>query len=86
VQIAAVGDETRAQVLAQDISRFGVSFIEPLPGSAGQLFRVRIGPYVSREVAVNMVEQLRDAGYTDAVVLLPNSDPVNDGKRTISAN
>lgn len=86
VQVAALGDETRAQVLAQDISRFGAAFIEPLPGSAGQLYRVRIGPYVSREVAANMVEQLRQAGYMDAVILLPNSDPANDGNRTISAN
>jgi rare lipoprotein A len=79
VQVAAVGDETRAQVLAQDISRFGAAFAEAMPGSAGQLFRVRMGPYVSREVATNMVEQLREAGYGDAVVLLPSSDPIKAG-------
>ncbi len=86
VQVAALGDETRAQVLVQDISRFGAAFIEPLPGSAGQLFRVRIGPYVSREVAANMIEQLREAGYGDAIVLLPSNDPANNGKRAMSAN
>jgi rare lipoprotein A len=86
VQVAALGDETRAQVLVQDISRFGAAFVELLPGSAGQLFRVRIGPYVSRDVANNMIEQLRDAGYTNAIILLPDSAPANDGRRTISAN
>jgi rare lipoprotein A len=79
VQVAAVGDETRAQVLAQDISRFGVAFVEALPGSAGQLFRVRLGPYISRDVATNMIEQLREAGYIDAIVLVPSSDPVIAG-------
>jgi rare lipoprotein A len=73
VQVAAVGDETRAQVLAQDIGRFGAAFVEPLPGSAGQLYRVRIGPYLTREIAVALVEELRAAGYGDALVLLPDS-------------
>jgi rare lipoprotein A len=79
VQVAAVGDETRAQVLAQDISRFGVAFIEAMPGSAGQLYRVRMGPYVSRDVAANMVNQLREAGYGDAIVLLPGGSAIKAG-------
>jgi rare lipoprotein A len=79
VQVATVGDETRAQILAQDISRFGAAFVEAMPGSGGQLFRVRIGPYVSRDVAANMVDQLREAGYGDAVVLLPNDDLAKAG-------
>jgi rare lipoprotein A len=74
VQVAAVGDETRAQVLAQDINRFGAAFVEIMPGSAGQLFRVRMGPYVSRDVATNMVNQLREIGYIDAIVLIPNDE------------
>ncbi len=78
VQVAAVGDETRAQVLAQDISRFGAAFVEPLPGSAGQLYRVRIGPYLTRAIAVALVEDLRAAGYGDALVLLPDSLPTTE--------
>ncbi len=83
VQVASVGDETRAEVLAQDIGRFGAAFVEALPGSAGQLFRVRIGPYISRETAAHMVEELRAAGYLEAMVLLPGSD---GSQITISAN
>ncbi len=71
VQVAAVGDETRAGVLAADIRRFGATVIEPLPGSAGQLYRVRIGPYLSRDAAVIVQKQVKAAGYEDAKVLLP---------------
>jgi rare lipoprotein A len=74
VQVATLGDETRAQVLAQDIGRFGAAFVEALPGSAGQLFRVRIGPYISRDVAMAMVAELQTAGYLDARVLAPEAD------------
>jgi rare lipoprotein A len=79
VQVASLGDETRAQVLAQDISRFGAAFVEPLPGSAGQLYRVRIGPYLTREIAAALVADLRAAGYEDALVLLPDSEPAHAG-------
>jgi rare lipoprotein A len=79
VQVATLGDETRAEVLAQDIDRFGAAFVEALPGSAGQLFRVRMGPYISRDVAANMIGQLREAGYRHALILAPDNSNKSAG-------
>jgi rare lipoprotein A len=79
VQVAAVGDETRAEVLAQDVSRFGAVFVESMPGSGGQLFRVRIGPYLNQDIAGKMIDTLRATGYGDAIILLPEGDIAKSG-------
>jgi rare lipoprotein A len=73
VQAATVGDLTRAQIIAADAGHLGAALIEPQPGTGGQLYRVRLGPYVQRRSAEAIAEQLRAAGYRDAFVLLPDS-------------
>jgi rare lipoprotein A len=71
VQVAAVGDEVRANILAADVKRFGATIVEPLPRTLNRVYRVRIGPYLSRDGAETVQAQVRGAGYPDAHILAP---------------
>jgi rare lipoprotein A len=71
VQVAAVGDQDRAQVLSADLRRFGQVSVEAYNSTVGQLFRVRVGPYLSRDAAETILAQVKAAGYADARVLTP---------------
>jgi rare lipoprotein A len=71
VQVAAVGDEIRANILAADVRRFGATIVEPLPRSQNRVYRVRLGPFLSRDGAEAIQTQVHGAGYLDAHVLAP---------------
>jgi rare lipoprotein A len=71
VQVAAVGDEVRANILAADVKRFGATIVEPLPRTQNKVYRVRLGPFLSRDGAETIQAQVRGAGYPDAHVLAP---------------
>jgi rare lipoprotein A len=71
VQVAAVGDEVRASILAADVKRFGATIVEPLPRTQNKVYRVRLGPFLSRDGAETIQAQVQAAGYLDAHVLAP---------------
>jgi rare lipoprotein A len=71
IQVAAVGDQKRAQVLIADLERFGQVIVEPVQSAQGQIFRVRVGPFITRETAEKVVNQVRAVGYSEALVLSP---------------
>ncbi len=71
VQVAAVGDQVRADILAADVKRFGATIVEPLPRTDNKVYRVRLGPFLSRDGAETVQAQVQAAGYPEAHVLAP---------------
>lgn len=71
VQVAAVGDEVRASILAADVRRFGATIVEPLPRTQNRVYRVRLGPFLSHDGAEAVQAQVQAAGYLDAHILAP---------------
>ncbi len=72
VQIAAVSDQGRAEWLRGYLQTFAPTIIERSPGG---LWRVRLGPFVSRDAAMPILAQVQAAGYTDArtIVAVPGA-------------
>ena len=72
IQVAALSDEGRAAWLAGYFKSFATSSVERT--STG-LFRVRLGPFPSRDAAQGVLVQVHSAGYGEARVVgaLPSS-------------
>ena len=70
VQAAALGSETAAKELAARISKSGLApFIESTQTADGTRYRVRLGPYSSREDAEHSRSRLRALGVHSNLVL-----------------
>lgn len=71
VQVAAVSDQGRAEWLRGYLAPFGATIVERSPGG---LWRVRLGPYATRDATTPILAQVWAAGYTDAraVIATPN--------------
>ncbi len=67
VQVAALSDRGRAEALAGELGRFGPA--SALAAAAG-LWRVRLGPFATAEVAAEALARLRAGGWADARVVL----------------
>ena len=68
VQLAAFSDDKGANALANKLKKAGYpAYTEPLSTSRGTLWRVRVGPYSSRESAVASREKLKGEGYSGIV-------------------
>ncbi len=63
IQVAAVSDAGRAAWLKGYLVTFAPSVVERSPGG---LWRVRLGPFASRDQANPILAQVQAAGYTDA--------------------
>lgn len=69
VQVAAVGDQTRAETLKKELATKGFTArIESASGPNGTVYRVRVGPFKGQEKANASKEQLSSAGYSGRVV------------------
>lgn len=70
VQVAALSDQGRAEWLRGFLASYGVAIVERSPAG---LWRVRLGPYATREMATPVLAQVQAAGYTDArtIVAVP---------------
>src|SRR5262249_20451421 len=69
VEVASLSDAGRADHLRQVLShRFPDAFVSPLAGSAGNYYRVRIGPYPLRTAAVARAELVNRLGYPAVIV------------------
>jgi DedD protein len=68
VQLAAFADDRGANSLAGRLKRAGyAAYTEPLKTSKGTLWRVRVGPYSSREAAQAARDKLRNEGQSGIV-------------------
>jgi len=68
VQLAAFSDDKGANSLANKLKKAGYpAYTEPLSTSRGTLWRVRVGPYTSRDSAVASREKLKGEGYSGIV-------------------
>jgi len=69
VQAAALASQPAAQQLADRLSKSGLSpFVERVEGSDGVLYRVRMGPYTSKEGASKTRRHLKALGVESATV------------------
>ncbi len=60
VQLAAFSDDKGANALANRLKRSGYpAYTEPLKTTRGTLWRVRVGPYPTHEVAIGMRDKLK---------------------------
>jgi DedD protein len=71
VQLAAFADDKGANALAGRLKRAGyAAYTEPLKTSKGTLWRVRVGPYSSREAAVAARDKLKAEGQSGIVAAI----------------
>jgi DedD protein len=69
VQIAALSDPGKAEHLRSRLAlRFPDAFVSPLEAGAGRYYRVRLGPYPLRGVAVANAELVSRLGYPAVIV------------------
>jgi DedD protein len=70
VQLAAFADDKGANALANKLKRATYpAYTEPLTTSKGTLWRVRVGPYPSRDAAVESRDKLKSEGYSGIVAV-----------------
>ncbi|HEY2815778.1 MAG TPA: SPOR domain-containing protein [Casimicrobiaceae bacterium] len=68
VQLAAYSDDKGANALANRLKRSGYpAYTEPLKTSRGTLWRVRVGPYPSRDAAAGVRDKLKAEGQSGIV-------------------
>jgi DedD protein len=68
VQLAAFADDKGANALANKLKKAAYpAYTEPLTTSKGTLWRVRVGPYPSRESAIDVRDKLKSEGYSGIV-------------------
>jgi len=68
LQVAAFTDRYGAQALARKLKQAGFpAYVEPVASDKGELQRVRVGPYATRETADAARAKLKTAGYSAIV-------------------
>ncbi len=68
MQLAAFADDKGANALANKLKRAAYpAYTEPLSTSRGTLWRVRVGPYPSRDAAVEVRDKLKGEGFSGIV-------------------
>ena len=71
VQLAAFADDKGATALAGRLKKAGyATYTEPLQTSKGTLWRVRVGPYPSRDAAVAARDKLKTEGQSGIVAAI----------------
>ena len=74
IEVAALADPAKADHLRGVLaSRFPDAFVVPVTGTTGRYYRVRIGPYPLRDVAVARAELVNRLGYP--AILMENPEP-----------
>ena len=70
VQLGSFSDERNAKALAESVESSGFDvFVEPLFSEQGTVWRVRVGPYATRELAGEATERLRQRIGRDGLVM-----------------
>lgn len=68
VQVGAFSDPANAQRVRAMVESAGPVVVDVRASAAGELFRVRVGPWVSREEADTALQVLADLGYGEAMI------------------
>jgi rare lipoprotein A len=69
IQVASLTDAGKAEQLRQVLARrFPDAFVSPLAGSQRRYYRVRIGPYPLRQVALARAELVNRLGYPAVIM------------------
>ncbi len=69
IQVASLTDADKAEHLRQVLARrFPDAFVSPLAGSRRRYYRVRIGPYPLRQVALARAELVNRLGYPAVIM------------------
>jgi len=72
VQVVSVSSRADADAEARRLSRRGFSaHVEPGRSASGAVYRVRVGPYATREEAVGAASRLASAGRRDTWIVPP---------------
>jgi len=66
VQVGAFGDQVNAQAMQARVAALGQAAVVPFVSGTKSLYRVRFGPYISREEANLMLSRVWAAGITEA--------------------
>lgn len=66
VQVGAFGDAMNAEAMKARMAPLGAANVVPFLNGTKTLYRVRFGPYISREEAQLMLSRVWTAGATDA--------------------
>jgi rare lipoprotein A len=66
VQAGAFGDAVRAEDVRQRVAPVGDAMVAPIAVNGATLYRVRLGPYISREEASFVLSQVWSLGLTEA--------------------
>lgn len=66
VQAGAFGDPARAEDVRTRVAGIGVARVAPFEVNGARLYRVRLGPYVSREEASLVLSRVWSLGLTEA--------------------
>ena len=70
VQLAAFADDKGANALANKLKRAAYpAYTEPLTTSKGTLWRVRVGPFPTRDAAIDVRDKLKGEGYSGIVAV-----------------
>nr|WP_284047479.1 SPOR domain-containing protein [Guyparkeria hydrothermalis] len=70
VQLGSFSDERNARALAESVKSSGFDvFVTPLFSEQGTVWRVRVGPYATREQASEATERLRQRIGRDGLVM-----------------
>ena len=70
VQLGSFSDERNAKALAESVQSSGFDvFVTPLFSEQGTVWRVRVGPYATRELAGEATERLRQRIGRDGLVM-----------------
>jgi DedD protein len=73
VQLAAFSDDKGASALASRLKKSGYpAYTEPLKTTRGTLWRVRVGPYPSHEIAIGTRNKLKAEGQNGIVASVHN--------------
>lgn len=68
VQLAAFTDDKGANSLVNKLTKAGyVAYVEPVTNSKGTMWRVRVGPFPTREAAGTSRDKLKGDGYSGIV-------------------
>ncbi len=68
VQLAAFTDDKGANSLANKLTKIGyVAYVEPVSNAKGTLWRVRVGPFPTRDEAGTSRDKLKGDGYSGIV-------------------
>jgi rare lipoprotein A len=73
VQVGSFSDPDNAERTRLELAGVGPVEVQPLSGSVGMLYRVRVGPLADENQAEAALQQVVDAGHSDARLIVAHN-------------